>query len=54
MIISFTKLRYGLKNMANGRKEKKYAIPESTVSGFLKSYRDQKSLAVKTKALKQG
>ena len=34
--------------------EKKYAIPESTARGFFKSYRAQKSLAVKTQALKQG
>ena len=33
---------------------KKYAIPESTVRGFVKSYRAQKSLAMKTKTLKQG
>ena len=33
---------------------KKYAIPESIVRSFLKSDRAQKSLAVKTRALKQG
>ena len=40
----------------HGRRQagKKYAIPESTVRGFLKSYRAQKSLAVKAKTLKQG
>ena len=54
MIISITKLPYGLKNMANGRRERNYAIPESTFWGFLKCNRAQKSLAVKTKALKQG
>ena len=32
----------------------KYAIPESTDRGFLKSYRAQKSLVVKTKPLKKG
>ena len=32
----------------------KHAIPESTVRGFFKFYCAQNSLAVKTKALKQG
>ena len=38
--------------MANGRRERNYAIPEFW--GFLKCNRAQKSLAAKTKALKQG
>ena len=40
----------------HGQKQagKKYAISESTVTDFLKSYHAQKSLAVKNKALKQG
>ena len=33
---------------------KKYAISESTVRGFLRFYRTQKSMAVKNNALKQG
>ena len=53
MIISVAKLRYGLKN-SQQQEGKKCATPESTVRGFLKSYRAQKSLAVKTKALKHG
>ena len=33
---------------------KKYAISESTVRGFLRSYRTQKSMVVKNNALQQG